>query len=404
MNLYTICDLELDIFSIFSNGPLEFVVSPSSSEFTALPLTRVYGACQILNKDGTSIGDENVSICNLFPHSIFSQIDLEIDGQNLTVSDHLYPYKAYLETMLSYGYDAKNSHLKTSLFSKDTAHRFDDTDGFNLGYNERRKIVENSQIFDFCFLPHIDFFQTSRYLAPGVGFKLKLTRTKDAFSIISKSGKEFMVKIHNLSLFVHRIQANEKAQKTFEQSLNYRNALYPITKSYCKKITIPSGISNANTPNVIHGKLPRQLLVAFTLSESMAGKFESNPFRFPHFDCTFLAIRINGHQSPSKPFRPDFKNKLINRELRAVYDNIGMMTQNQGCLINSDDYCGGYTVFCFDLCHDRSNGDHDHQTKTGNIDLEVSFGTPLPEAISLLCYAAYDSIVAITKERNVITY
>ena len=78
------------------------------NEFTALPLTRLYGVCQIVNKDGTLIENENFSICNLFPHSLFSQIELEIDGQALTVSDHLYPYKAYLETLLSYGYDAKN--------------------------------------------------------------------------------------------------------------------------------------------------------------------------------------------------------------------------------------------------------------------------------------------------------
>ena len=402
-NIISSRDVEFRLFTVLdSNGPLEFVVTPSSSEFTALSLTRIHGSCQILNKDGTPIEEDNVSICNMFSHSIFSQIDLELDGQTLTVSDHLYPYKAYLETLLSYGSDAKNSHLTSSLFIKDTAYQFEDTTGFNLGYNERKEIVKKSKLFDFSFFPHVDFFQTSRYLPPGCGFKLKLTRTKDAFSIMSNSGKEFMVKIHSLSLFVHRIQAAESAQKAFEQSLNYKNALYPITKSCCKKITIPSGLTNANTPNIIHGKLPRQLVIAFTLSESMAGKFGSNPFLFSHFDCTFLTLRVNGLQQPSKPLRPDFKNKLVNRELRALYDNIGILTQNQGCLITPDDYCGGYTIFCFDLCHDRTNGEHDHQSKTGTIDLEVSFGTPLPAAISLLCYAAYDTVVAITKERNVI--
>ena len=183
------------------------------NEFTALPLTRLYGVCQIVNKDGTLIENENFSICNLFPHSLFSQIELEIDGQALTVSDHLYPYKAYLETMLSYGYDAKKSHLTTSMYSQDTPYCYDDTEGLNLGYNQRKKIVENSKIFDFCISPHIDFFQTPRYLPPGVSFKLKVNRTKDAFSIISKAGKEFSVKIHHLSLFVHRIQASETTQK-----------------------------------------------------------------------------------------------------------------------------------------------------------------------------------------------
>ena len=373
------------------------------NEFTALPLTRLYGVCQIVNKDGTLIENENFSICNLFPHSLFSQIELEIDGQSLTVSDHLYPYKAYLETLLSYGYDAKKSHLTTSMYSQDTPYCYDDTEGLNLGYNQRKKIVENSKIFDFCISPHIDFFQTPRYLPPGVSFKLKLNRTKDAFSIISKAGKEFSVKIHHLSLFVHRIQASETTQKNFEQSLNYKNALYPVTKSYCKKITIPSGLSNANSPNIIHGTMPRQMILAFTYAESITGKYNLNPFQFLHFDCNFVAIRVAGLQIPSKSFRPDFKNKLVQRELRAVYDNIGVLTENHGCLLDIDDYCGGATVFCFDLCHNRSNGgQHDHEIRKGNIDLEINFAKPLPEAISVLCYFSYDTTIAITKERNVI--
>ena len=83
----------------YSSGPFEIVCPASASEFTALPLTRLHGVCQILNKDGSLLENENFSVCNLFAHSIFSQIDLEIDLQNMTVSDHLYPYKAYLETI-----------------------------------------------------------------------------------------------------------------------------------------------------------------------------------------------------------------------------------------------------------------------------------------------------------------
>ena len=382
----------------------EIVCPASTTEFTALSLTRLYGVCQILNKDGSLVENENFSICNLFPHSIFSQIDLEIDGQNLTVSDHLYPYKAYLETLLSYGNDAKKSHLTTSMFCQDTAYCYDETEGLNLGYNQRKRVVENSKTFDFSISPNIDFFQTPRYLPPGVSFKLKLSRSKDAFSIISREGKEYIVKIHHLSLFVHRVQPNESLQKSFEHTLNSKNALYPITKSYCKKITIPSGISNANTPNVIHGILPRQLVIAFTFSEATTGKYELNPFRFLHFDCNFLAVRVEGQQVPAKPYRPDFKNKLVQREVRALYDNVGVLSENHGCLLDIDDFCGGAAIFVFDLCHQRSNGQHNHQIKTGNVDLEISFSKPLPEAISLIAYASYDSIVAITRERNVLMY
>ena len=119
----------------------------------------MHGTCQIVRKDGSIFEDDTeFSIVNLFPHALFSQVDLEIDGVNLSSHDNLYPYKAYLETLLSYGTEAKKSQLTTSHFVKDTAHNFENFSDGNKGYARRRKDVVGSRIFDFCVNPHIDFF------------------------------------------------------------------------------------------------------------------------------------------------------------------------------------------------------------------------------------------------------
>ena len=83
----------------------------------------------------------------MFPHSIFNQIDLEIDGVNLACQDNLYPYKAYLETLLTFGFDSKKSHLTTAHYVKDTAHNLDSLDGNNRGYAMRPKDVKESKLF-----------------------------------------------------------------------------------------------------------------------------------------------------------------------------------------------------------------------------------------------------------------
>ena len=72
-----------------------------------------------------------------------------------------------------------------------------------------------------------------------------------------------------------------------------------------------------------------------------------NPFRFQHFDCNFLAIliRVEGQQFPAKAFYPDFKNKLFQREVRARYDNVGVLTENHCCLLDINDYCEGAAIF-----------------------------------------------------------
>ena len=357
-----------------------------------------------MKKDGTPVDNgTDYSIVNLFPHSLFSQVDLEIDGVNLSSQDNLYPYKAYLESLLTYGHDAKFSHLTTEHFVKDTAGQFESGSSGNHGYVTRKKDVLDSKLFDFCIIPHIDFLHTPRILPSGVGMKLKLTRNNDAFSILSSASIDLSVKIHSLNLLVYRMQPSVALLRLHEKIFSSKNALFPVTKSVCRKYTVPAGLSSANTPNIIHGTLPRQIVIGFVLADALNGDYSLNPFHFNHFNCISIALRVNGEQIPSKGYRPNFEKRIVRRELRALYDNIGINSpgDNVGCEINVDDFVGGYTLFCFDLTPDRCNGYHLHENVSGIVDIEILFSKPLDKAITVICYSAFECVVALTKERNI---
>ena len=202
---------------------------------------------------------------------------------------------------------------------------------------------------------------------------------------------------------MYRIQPSEALRRVHEQIFLKKNALYPITRSICKKYTIPAGLTCANTPNIVHGVLPRQIVIGFVRADAVNGSYELNPFNFQNFGCNFLALRVNGVQVPSKGYRPNFKNQLIRRELRALYDNTGINTpgDDAGCNINVDDFIGGFTLFAFDLTSDRCNGFHLHEPSSGNLDCEILFSKPLEHAIAVICYIAFENVVSITKERSV---
>ena len=397
-------EVEIRLFTTLeSSGPFEFYI-PSSNDYTLLPLTRLHGTCQIVHKDGLPVtNDVDFSIANLFPHSLFSQLNLEIDGVNLCNQDNLYPYKAYLETLLTYGHDAKYSHLTTSHFVKDSAHHLDDLSENNEGYKKRQKEVLGSKLVDFCIIPHIDFFHNPRVLPSDVPMKLKLTRANDSFSILSNEHSNLCVKIHSLGLFVYRLEPSNKIRKSHELAFTKQKAYFPFTRSVCKKYTIPLGISTAHQPNIIHGQLPRQIVIGFLKADAVNGNYKLNPFNFGHFDCSFLALRINGVQMPATGFRPDFSKKLVRRELRALYDNIGVSSagDDSGCNLDVDDFTGGYTLFAFDLSVDKCNGYHFHEDRSGIVDLEVIFRKPLEQAITVICYAAFESMISMSKERNI---
>ena len=86
-----------------SNGKLG--PSTSTAQNTGVDLT-----------DDAAVGPRN-----LFLHSMFSQVDVSLNGTLITPSTNTYPYRAMIETLLSYGEDAKKSQLSSALFYKDVA-------------------------------------------------------------------------------------------------------------------------------------------------------------------------------------------------------------------------------------------------------------------------------------------
>jgi len=78
--------------------------------------------------DGNLAADAAVGPVNLFLHSLFSQVDISLNGTLITQSTNTYPYRAVLETLLSYGEDTKKSQLTSALFYKDEAGTMDSVD------------------------------------------------------------------------------------------------------------------------------------------------------------------------------------------------------------------------------------------------------------------------------------
>ena len=70
-----------------------------------------------LTKDnGTDLDKSDFAgVTNNLLHSLFSQCTIAINGETVRPAADYYNYRAYLETLLSYGSDATESHLTNSL-------------------------------------------------------------------------------------------------------------------------------------------------------------------------------------------------------------------------------------------------------------------------------------------------
>ena len=77
-----------------------------------------------------------------------------MNGKTIPDESSTYPYRAYLETFLSYGEEAESTYLTSSLFYKDTAGKMDETDlakanaDANLGLKKRASFTRESKVVD----------------------------------------------------------------------------------------------------------------------------------------------------------------------------------------------------------------------------------------------------------------
>ena len=98
-----------------------------------------------------------------------------------------------IETLLSYGEDAKTSQLTSALYYKDQPGRMDSVDladntrNSGLAKRHAKKALpsRHSHVFDMMGRIHADIFFQERYMMNEVGVKIKLVRSKDSFCLMS---------------------------------------------------------------------------------------------------------------------------------------------------------------------------------------------------------------------------
>ena len=108
-----------------------------------------------MKSDGSEIdGGSKVTPVNLFLHSLFGQLEIDLNGRTISDGSSTYPYQAYLETLLSFGEEAKSTHLTSFLFNKDTAGKMDEPNptkasvDANLGLKKRASFTSESKVVE----------------------------------------------------------------------------------------------------------------------------------------------------------------------------------------------------------------------------------------------------------------
>jgi hypothetical protein len=390
--------------SITDQGPVEFFVAPSDVEYIDPNDTYLYVKMRVLNADGTPLAhDAAVGPENLTLHSLWSQVDVFLNDTLITPSNNTYPYRAYLETLLSYGEDAKKSFLQLAMFFKDKAGHMDAMHAANTGLRDRRQFINGGRPVELFGRLHVDLFHQDRLLVNGVGMKLRLVRSKDAFVLHSNDGEQFKINIQDVSLYVRKVKVNPQVQLAHLQTLQKGNAKYPLKRVVTKVFAVPQGQMQVQKENLFLGQLPNRLIIGLITNQAFHGSYAHNPFNFKHYNTNYICLHVGGHSIPAKPFTPNFEQGLFARSFFTLSQAAGTAFQDAGNGIHLSDYDKGYTLWVFDLTADDSaSADHSQLIKHGNMRLEIHFADALPHTINIIAHAEFQNLMEIDKHHNIL--
>jgi len=92
---------------------LEFLITADNDTYINLD-NKLYIRGKLVSGNGKDLDNTDfTAVTNNFLHSLFCQCSNTLNGVPITQAGELYQYRSYYETLMTYGSDDANTHVKT---------------------------------------------------------------------------------------------------------------------------------------------------------------------------------------------------------------------------------------------------------------------------------------------------
>jgi hypothetical protein len=398
------------VSSITSGAPIEFDVNATGEDYLDLSNSLLHLRAKIVKANGDDLeAASSVGPVNNFLHSLFSQVDVSLNGTLITSSTNTYAYRAYIETLLNYSSDAKSSQLTSALFYKDEAGKMDKPNPLaanavdkNSGLVKRQTFAALSSEIDMIGRIHSDIFFQERYMLNEVNVRIKLIRSNDAFCLMSTGATQFKVIVTFASLLIRKVKISPSVYLAHAKTLETGTAKYPIRRVICKTFTIPTGYLDASHEKLFSGQLPIRLIVGLVDNRAYNGEREKNPFNFHHYSLSEIAVYLDGQLHGLKPLKLNFGSGRFVAAYASLFGGTNKINRDEGYDISRSDYANGYTLFAYDLTPDLAEDDHLNLTRQGTVRLDLKFAEALAHTVTVVCYAEFHNVIEVDRNRTVV--
>jgi hypothetical protein len=391
----------------YEHSPVQFEIKNAGQHYLDFGAARLMGTFKVLNDDNTKLGaDEEVAIINNFPHALWDDITVTIDGSIQTeLGTSRYGHKAYFEQLFSYNKYCEGHTKPLSLFYIDTPDKYEECGTANEGYTARKKLIALSKPCHFNVPLLIDFFALNKLWPNCNSILLTLTRKRPSFLLMAKDeSKEYKIKFERLMLKIDKVTLHPQLYKATELQLLSQNMVYHYDKCVVKEHSIKQNQTLVDFNEIISGQIPKYFLLTIAKTSSLTGNYKECPWKFDTHDLTKLYCKINGQTVPNYPYEFNFKSAPPNclTAFASLYDDLGINRAAKEHYVDMAQFTGGAFILPFSFCPDLCFGRNFHPPSTGQISIHMQFGTALTSAHTLLLFIVYDEEIHVDASRQII--
>ena len=202
----------------------------------------------VFTETGTDDSDEEeevarVTYVNNIMHSYFSNVEVYINNQQIYNSNGLYAHKSFI----SNNFKEAITEYKGVLHCEGYDYEQDPEDIANplpdLFFTRRMKLLSSPEGFIMYGKLGIDFFSTSELLYPNMKIRLRLTRARPNFYMISDN-PNVSLGIVDCSLYTRGIALKDDYHKKRMNMLAYAPVEYNYLETLAKTFIIPARQTN----------------------------------------------------------------------------------------------------------------------------------------------------------------
>ena len=379
--------------SIDEDSVIEFNVEGNASKYIDLKNSQLIIQYKVVKPNGSVIPeDEEVAPVNLFLASMWRQVEVQLNHENVKGVNTNYPYKAMFDVLLNTSEGYKNNQLCTQMFYKDTPGFMDASSkgGGNVGFIERQNLTALSRECKLVGNLWLDVCQQDRLILNGVHVNIKLWPSSNEFKLMSSTlPKEHKIKITSAALKLCLVTVNPEIVVAHRDVMKSVPAVYPFLRSDFRTFSMAQSEMNLSIDNLFNGRVPHKLVVAAVSSSAFNGDYSLNPFNFKNYNLNHIDFRVDGQSCPIEcGFKPNFDKEIWTDSFLSLSgDKMGDIMWNNG--IELDDFGNGYAIYLFSV---RSENE---LKKNGLTKLNITFKEALPEAITVLVYGQFPDLFEI---------